>query len=92
MIFIFSGCIRDVGKSSTTGSNLSTENSISQANGSKVNGSASTNAASSANKNGKSSTGASTNYDDIQKQLDELEDVLNSLDSYSEADLGVPTP
>jgi hypothetical protein len=39
----------------------------------------------------KSSVSSSTNYDEIQKQLDELEDVLNSLDGYSEGDMEIPS-
>jgi hypothetical protein len=86
MILIFSGCIRDLGTGSSADSKLSSESSLS-----KANGSSSTTATSSASKTSKSSTGASTNYDDIQKQLDELEDVLNSLDGYSEGDMEIPS-
>lgn len=86
MILIFSGCIRDLGTGSIADSSISPESAMSEANGS-----SSTTATSSASKTGKSSSGTSANYDDIQKQLDELEDVLNSLDGYSEGDMEIPS-
>ena len=86
MILIFSGCIRDLGTGSSADSKLSSESSLSQDNSLST-----TTVKSSPSKVVKSSVSSSTNYDEIQKQLDELEDVLNSLDGYSEGDMEIPS-